>query len=383
MMSSVSNRDMNISEYTRRQGLLRSRPRAIFVELTQNCNLRCWMCRPDALPQDDRMMSEEIFGQVADELFPFAEIIDLRGWGESLLYPRFRSAVERASGSGAKVKLYTNLSVDDATLYETLIANSVRTTVSFDAASPDKFKRLRRGSDFDLILRNLKQLSTGFQKKNQQALLELSVTVQGDNLAELDGIVLLAGQLGIPRVRLFPVICSKLSRAHLSHYEDVLVGVLDRVAITGRHNGVAVQLGAALTDASAIPSAVLSETCIHPWTHCYVSWDGGVGFCDHLIGNQRYILGSVKTGIITAWNNSDFVQLRAEHATSQPSNKYAACKWCYGRRYSDTEHELMPSALSRVVCSSRGDQLHGPGYTAESCEFVAGTDSPFPRLLDA
>src|SRR5207302_8590066 len=118
--------------------------RAVFVELTQNCNLRCWMCRPDALPQDERMMSEDTFQLVVDELFPCAEIIDLRGWGESLLYPGFKRAVKLASLSGAKVKLYTNLSVDDVAIYECLVEHSVLTTVSFDAATQERFRRLRR-----------------------------------------------------------------------------------------------------------------------------------------------------------------------------------------------------------------------------------------------
>lgn len=379
-MSRVENRRKNLAEYALRKTTLESRPRALFIELTQNCNLRCWMCRPDALPQDERMMSEHTFQLVVDELFPFAEIIDLRGWGESLLYPRFKRAVKLASLSGAKVKLYTNLSVDDDTLYECLVEHSVLTTVSFDAATRERFNRLRRGSDFDLIMRNLKYLTSEFNKRGKGCLVELSVTLQGDNLSELDEIVRLAGQLGIPKVRFFPVICLKGSRAHLSHHHKLLCAALDQVAITGRENNVAVQLGVAPIDSLAIPSAVLSDTCIHPWTHCYISWDGGVGFCDHLIGNQRYILGRLADGLMPAWNGAAFVRLRNEHAAMAISERHAACRWCYGRRYSDTEHELAPDMASRVVCSSITTKLYGEGVEAEDCEFVAGTDTPLPRL---
>ena len=377
-MDRLANRRINLAEYASRHTKLASRPRAVFVELTQNCNLRCWMCRPDALPQDDRMMSEDTFRRVADELFPFAEIIDLRGWGESLLYPGFKRAVKAASRSGAKVKLYTNLSVDDMTLYKCLVEHSVLTTVSFDAATRDRFNRLRRGSNFDLIMRNLSFLTAEFRHRGHRDLVELSVTVQGDNLCELDEIVKLAGRLEIARVRLFPVVCRKSSHAHLDHYRDRICGILDRVAITGRECGVAVQLGVALTDSVAIPSAVLSDCCIHPWTHCYVAWNGGVGFCDHLIGNQRYILGNIADGLMTAWNSTGFMRLRSEHAASTISAQHAACKWCYGRRYADIEHELVPETKSRVVCSSITPTLHGSGVQAEDCEFVSGTDTPLP-----
>jgi radical SAM protein with 4Fe4S-binding SPASM domain len=326
------------------------------------------------------MMSEHTFRLVADNLFPFAEIIDLRGWGESLLYPGFKQAVESASRSGAKLKLYTNLSVDDLALYECLVEHSVLTTVSFDAATPNRFNRLRRGSDFDLIMRNLRFLTREFGKRGRPELVELSVTMQGDNLCELNEIVKLAGRLGIPRVRLFPVICPKGSHAHLDHHRDRLRGILDQVTITGRELDVAVQLGAAPVDSIAIPSAVLSASCIHPWTHCYVAWDGGVGFCDHLIGNQRYILGNIADGLMTVWNSPAFVGLRSEHATATITAQYAACRWCYGRRYADTEQELVPEAQSRVVCSSITPTLHGSGVQAEDCEFVSGTDTPLPVL---
>ena len=377
-MDRLTNRRINLEEYASRCTKLESRPRAVFVELTQNCNLRCWMCRPDALPQDARMMSEHTFHLVVDELFAFAEIIDLRGWGESLLHPGFKRAVEAASRSGAKLKLYTNLSVEDATLYECLVEHSVLTTVSFDAATRGRFNRLRRGSNFDLIMRNLEFLTKEFGKHGRRDLIELSVTVQGDNLCELDEIVRLASRLGIPRVRLFPVICPKRSHAHLEHHRERLPRILDRVAATGRECGVAVQLGVAPIDSIAIPSAVLSDSCIHPWTHCYVAWDGGVGFCDHLIGNQRYILGHIADGLMAAWNSPGFIRLRSEHAIAAISARHAACRWCYGRRYADTEHELVPEARSRVVCSSMTPFLHGSGVQAEDCEFVSGTDTPLP-----
>ena len=377
-MNRLENRRINLEEYALRQTKLKSRPRAIFVELTQNCNLRCWMCRPDALPQDERMMSERTFRLVVDELFPFADIIDLRGWGESLLYPDFKRAVKAASSNGAKVKLYTNLSVDDITLYECLVEHFVLTTVSFDAATPNLFNRLRRGSDFDLITHNLAFLTREFAKRGRQDLVELSVTVQRDNLNELDEIIKLAARLGILRVRLFPVICQKESHARLEHQNTILRGILDKVAETGREYNVAVQLGATLTDSISIPNAVLSDSCIHPWTHCYISWDGGVGFCDHLIGNQRYILGHLDEGLMTVWNGSDFVKLRQEHTSGIITDRHSACRWCYGRRYSDIEHELFPNLTSRVVCSSIMQKLHGSGVNAEDCEFVSGTDTPLP-----
>ena len=47
------------------------------------------MCRnPGEVPATLRM-SDEMFARVEDELFPTADLIDLRGWGESLILRNF------------------------------------------------------------------------------------------------------------------------------------------------------------------------------------------------------------------------------------------------------------------------------------------------------
>src|SRR6266851_6288585 len=96
-----ANRQLGRMEYETGQTILKSKPRALFVELTRHCNLACPMCRnPGEVPASLRM-SEQMFARIESELFPTADLIDLRGWGESLILPEFPERARRASRFGA------------------------------------------------------------------------------------------------------------------------------------------------------------------------------------------------------------------------------------------------------------------------------------------
>ena len=68
----------------------------IFVELTENCNCRCEMCRPLYKNSPDKNMSFPLYKKIADTLFPYANCVDFRGWGESLINSNFQKYVEYA-----------------------------------------------------------------------------------------------------------------------------------------------------------------------------------------------------------------------------------------------------------------------------------------------
>src|ERR1700704_1134139 len=79
-------------EFQRRTLVLRTLPFKAVVELTQNCNFRCVMC-PQSWDEKFKKyypeynMPMEVFVKIADQLFPTATMIDLRGFGETTILP--------------------------------------------------------------------------------------------------------------------------------------------------------------------------------------------------------------------------------------------------------------------------------------------------------
>src|SRR6185369_3798681 len=92
------NAALNHQEFEARAIALRSYPTMVFLELTENCNLSCQMCRSSQGYDPSRDMSSALFETIATTLFPHATLIGLNGWGESTIlrdFPkRLRTAVE-------------------------------------------------------------------------------------------------------------------------------------------------------------------------------------------------------------------------------------------------------------------------------------------------
>lgn len=192
------NRALNAAEFRASRTELDSRPLALFVELTQNCNLECPMCR-SAQRYDARFnLSLDTFRDLAAELFPTAHVVDLRGWGESMMLPWFAEVVDIALEHRPQLRLVTNGQVNRAPVWDTLMAAHALVVVSCDAATPELFRRLRGGGRLPRLVETVRELVRARDRHGApERNVELLTVVSRDNLAELPAIVQLAADLGV------------------------------------------------------------------------------------------------------------------------------------------------------------------------------------------
>lgn len=356
-MPRTINKDLNISEFEDRRLFLQSNPRFLVVELTRNCNLRCIMCRDQSIYDPAFDMPFELFTRIARELFPYAEIVDLRGWGESTIMRDFLRYVEYTLEYGCQIRLYSNLTKRDAHLWRTLAKAKCIMGISFDGGTKNTFEYIRRGARFETVISNIERLTEFNRRYNGHTEnICLSTVVQKHNLHELHLIVQWAHRLGIGLVKLFPVIRSLESNSHLRHYPDEIWAALARSAELADTLGVRLEVGASLHDSQTIPERVI-PICVHPWMYCYITPEGKVGFCDHLTAFRKYLLGDLqKNPFREIWNNELFQRLRAEHTnragTGSISQRFSVCNWCYVYRYSDTEHLVYPLCSKNIVTAA-------------------------------
>ena len=74
----------------------------------------------------------------------------------------------------------------------------------------------------------------------------------------------------------------------------------------------------------------IKERCKHPWTNLYITHDGKIGPCNHLM-SAPYVLGDLKKGTFrTEWNNKKFQRFRKYNDTILRAR---VCHWCYQNRY--------------------------------------------------
>ncbi len=353
LMTQAENRELNLKEYAEGAVTLRSRPRFILVELTQGCNLRCPMCRPNLLPARGRSMSDELFSRIAGELFGTAEMVDLRGWGESLILPDVARFIEEASRAGARVRFVTNLSFQRDDILDVLSDHRCDLAVSLDSADPHLLSEIRGGANLSRIAKNIDTLVAAYTAKHGSAdQIYLTVTVQRPALETLPDLIDFAADHGIHEVRLFAVTIEP-------HHTLSLVGAprevdesITRASERAHQRGVKLFAGTRL---GSMPEKPADEAaCIHPWSYAFFAYDGRVGFCDHLIGpdGEKYLLGNLaQSSFEEIWNGSAWRKLRREHLSARNPHapNFEECAWCYKNRHIDFEHLFDPEADQRRV----------------------------------
>lgn len=338
-----ANSILNAEEFRKRKIVLRSKPRYVMVELTQGCNLSCKMCRPSQISISSRQMSKQLFDNIAAQLFQTAEIVDLRGWGESLLLPDISDFVNRVADSGADIRFVTNLSFRRPEVIALLIDHHAYVSVSVDTADEVLLRYLRGGARLNMIKSNLKKLVAGYIRRwGSTGRLSICCTVQRPALATLCGVVELAAEVGISHIRLFGANVQSNSELSIDGHEKDVSKALKKVAETASELSIAVSAGTRLDKRMPLPLS--PSRCLRYWSTATFSYDGMLGYCDHLIdpSTDQMRLGSVRgQGFDELWNGKRFQLLRTGKFKISDE-----CKWCETNRYIDFE-DCYESELSR------------------------------------
>lgn len=328
-------------------------PQSVFVELTRACNLSCQMCRePRAVPRGQRM-TRQTFDLIADQLLPTAKLVDLRGWGESVILADFDYYVDRVASFGAAIRVVTNLSYRrDATL-DRLSALGAYLGISLDAGDAPALAQTRRGANLELIHRNISRLSRSYATQGLLQRLCIYVTLQRPALTSLPTLLRNVADRGVTDVRLAPLTPGDSDPYGLNYTEREIGDVLPTLVRTAEQLGINLSLTAS-PHGPAPDSLIMRRACSHPWVSTYVAYDGRVGFCDHLIGPEGddYTFGSLHDlDFSSIWNGSAWRALRAEHAGARRATApyFKHCTWCYSHRFLDHEDLLNPDLASERV----------------------------------
>jgi radical SAM protein with 4Fe4S-binding SPASM domain len=347
----IRNAELNAEEYRLRKLVLRSRPTMVYIELTQNCNLSCLMCRSANTFDRSKNMPDALFERTLEELAPTATWVDLRGWGESTILPDFTAKLRITARTGARVRLVTNGLLITPEHFELICGTDGAIAVSVDAASPELFAQLGRG-DLNRVVANVRE-GTAVARRIGRGDVYFNSVVSQFNLHELPGIVELAASIGIERVVMSPI---KTWSGHSAGLEDVpreLQEAVARATATANALGMTLQLGAALHPSQAVAEA-LPSTCASPWTHALIDYEGHLIFCDHLISKRDYAMGNVAShSFESVWNGEVFQSLRRLHVEAEQSRRlpmaFQKCTWCYHNRYKDAESPPLADEARREV----------------------------------
>jgi MoaA/NifB/PqqE/SkfB family radical SAM enzyme len=335
-----------LSSYSEKKIISSASPPILYIELTKNCIARCEFCRGSSWKnKPDYTMDGKTFSKLLKEYVPYATMVDLRGWGESLMLPNFHEYVGKIADYGPAIRITTTLGCGTKKNLQSLIDHNVFVSVSFDAAEKNVYEKIRSGLVFDNVVRNIEFVTQGIIKKHGtlKGRFRLGVVpLQEKNLGQLVKIIEFAKRHKIEDIRISPLGADPSCPYLLCHHRHKTVEALKEAVSVAKKEGISLQLGFSLFDDFYFKEKAF-DVCCHPWLYSYLDHEGNVGFCDHIltIGKSNYLGNILVDKKNKIWNGKRIKKIRKIHALRKDTKMISNCARCYkGGRYADHEQDI-------------------------------------------
>jgi len=307
----------------RRNASPRPLPERAIVELANTCNLDCPMCRVGEFGVDlSRVMPLARFDALVASLLRHVKDVRLNGLGETTLVPDLHAYLDRLDPLSCHLELISN-GTGPCDVYERLFARGATVLISWDAATPETFEKVRRPARWDEMRARLQRI--GEASTGRRGRLLLLFTLQASTAKELPSVVDLAAHVGARGVL---VNVAKLADdAWLTRCAPVALASFHDAEERAAELGVELHLpdhlgGIAVTGPSVARTP--HRRCERPWREVVVRWDGAVQVCNMF---NPYVYGHLDvTTFERAWNGV-FASAFRDLAHGEHAHPY--CRDCY------------------------------------------------------
>ena len=180
-------------------GKLKLTPKDLWLNISENCNLRCVGCYTPG-------RFKKIYASVED----VRKAIQFNGHveqikfitNESLLNPHFCEIIDlcRDMHPNAKLLTFTNGTIPMRGRYREAISKVDKVGLSIDGATRETFEKIRIGARFDDFIKNTQDILRIRDETGSPREIIFAFTATATNLHELIDVVRLAHQLGLTRV---------------------------------------------------------------------------------------------------------------------------------------------------------------------------------------
>jgi MoaA/NifB/PqqE/SkfB family radical SAM enzyme len=250
-------------------------PSFLSIYLTTRCNLRCFICRREE-HKGEELEFENIYK--LENAIKYAYTIDLTGWGEVTLYPRFEDVLRYIFSVNPKRELLyltTNGTRLSESLAHLLNGHLKTLIISLNAATADTYNRDMKGGDFEKTLTAIRSFINGLHQEERPKL-SLHFVAHANNFREIPKFIRLAHSLGIPHISVGHYL---VGRADHTPYSLLYVKE-EYNAIIAQARSIGEQLGVAVWAREFFKERpdTLSR-CMSPFKECFININGNVGVC--------------------------------------------------------------------------------------------------------
>lgn len=290
-------------------------PERITIELTNRCNLSCFMCPRNAAHMNLGDMDLELFKKIIDEcsqhlaicLVPFFR-------GESLLHERFLEMLSYAKQKGLKpIQLSTNAYFLNKRLRRGILDLDIDfISFSVDTNDPKIYEKIRKNSDFEKVYKNI-VLFLNEKDKTSKTLptIQISAVKTKENANFISDFIDFWKQR-VDRVRIYQV-----------HSLDGRFGSLDNER-----------------------NAVTRKPCLKLLTDMVIYWNGDVAVCNHDWNREKFIGNVQNESIEHIWQNEHYKTIREYHLQGRYSEELP-CRGCEHWKIYYDENRMIGEVYSK------------------------------------
>lgn len=313
---------------------------------TTYCNLNCTICSRAVKKIKPQNMEMSTYMRLA-KYFKGREV-GFCGLGENLMHPNFLEFMDIAIENGIKrILLTTNgtLLIEDVAKH---IIGKVD-AVNFSIDGVENYEKIRRGSNFELVFNNLKNLHDLREKLGaKKPKINIGFAALKSNIGDLPKLIKMAApyidSIGIFHFQIYD---KNLMNEHLNRHPDMANKVFEESRRMARKYNILLSLR---------PLQPEGRGCLEPWTKPHIQYDGSVFPCctpcqayalgtymeyyddtkikvdlskfkvgnindedimhiwnnEKFIAHRRAILKIIRSDISKKWTDEDYVKLRKE-----------------------------------------------------------------------
>jgi radical SAM protein with 4Fe4S-binding SPASM domain len=279
------------------------------IEPTSLCNLKCKMCIREKEGVPIGSMSFENFKMILDKLKSLYKV-GISGQGELFLNKEIFKMIDYANKKGKLVHVVSNGMLLDWEIIQNICKVDIgEIAISIDSTKKEKYEDIRKGADFNLVTKNIKNLVEELNKKKKRTIVSIATIIFKKNMDEIPDFVLLAKKLGIKKIA-FQTLQTKEN--YLKDYDKEMkkqIVINEEIKLKEKINRgkeIAKKEGITL-----IFDEIKRPGCIWPWRGIYINWKGDVTACCKVFDYKNPLLGNLlKQDLWEIWNGPNYQRYR-------------------------------------------------------------------------
>ncbi len=296
------------------------------------CNLKCKMCPlHTGLKRKKGYLKFKNFKYVFDQIKP--AYLNLTGIGEPLMNPDIFKIIKYAKKKNAMVKLDTNGTLlDEEKINKILDTNIDIISTSIDGTDKKSYEKIRVGSNFDLVKKNIKSLVKEKNRRRSKTDIHMFFILQQDNIKKLPDFILLAKELGVDYLAgsfVVPLGKNKNKITSISKYKKNIKKITNKTKKIIEEIDFEVSVSPLLEYLESGGEKQFYnqfQPCYMPWYSTFITWDGYVNPCDFSCDNEIVFGNAFDEPFKKIWNNKKYRDFRKRILKERKSIKI--CRVC-------------------------------------------------------